>query len=74
LYIPKGYWHHITYVTGSFSITYRIWPQSARAWLKTAYSWLVGGTDIVLNKIPGVAEFQAKRRKAAFRRVYGMDF
>ena len=73
LYIPKGYWHHITYVTGSFSITYRIWPQSARAWLKTAYSWLVGGTDIVLNKIPGVAECQAKRRKAAFRRVYGMD-
>jgi hypothetical protein len=71
LYIPKGYWHHITYVTGSFSITYRIWPQNLSEWLKTSYSWLVGGTDIVLNKIPGTSAWQARRRAKAFEAKYG---
>lgn len=71
LYIPKGYWHHITYVTGSFSITYRIWPQTVGEWLKTAYSLAVGGTDILLNKLPGIAAWQARRRKKAFEAKYG---
>lgn len=71
LYIPKGYWHHITYVTGSFSITYRIWPKSFKEWLKTSYSWITGGSDILLNKLPGVAAWQARRRAAAFLTKYG---
>lgn len=71
LYIPKGYWHHITYVTGSFSITYRIWPQTLGEWLKTAYSWAIGGTDILLNKLPGIAALQARRRAKAFEAKYG---
>ena len=71
LYIPKGYWHHITYVTGSFSITYRIWPQNLNEWLKTAYSWSVGGIDILLNKLHGIASWQARRRAKAFEAKYG---
>lgn len=71
LFIPKGYWHHITYVTGSFSITYRIWPQNLQEWLQTSYSWFVGGTDILLNKLPGIASWQARRRAIAFEAKYG---
>jgi hypothetical protein len=71
LYIPKGYWHHITYVTGSFSITYRIWPQTFGEWIKTTYSWVVGGTDILLNKTRFFSKWQAKRRAHAFEAKYG---
>lgn len=74
LYIPKGYWHHITYVTGSFSITYRIWPRTLREWARTAYSWIVGGGDILLNKLPGIAQWQAQRRAKSFAAKYGRTF
>lgn len=71
LYIPKGYWHHITYVSGSFSVTYRIWPRTWSEALKTARSFLAGTADILLNKLPRVAQFQARKRSAAFQQRYG---
>lgn len=71
LYIPKGYWHHITYISGSFSVTYRILPRSWSDALRTARTLLTGTLDILINKLPGVAQFQAKRRSAEFKKRYG---
>jgi hypothetical protein len=71
LYIPKGYWHHITYVSGSFSITYRIWPKNINEWVKTLTALFIGSLDILANKIPGVAGHLARRRAKAFEAKYG---
>ena len=72
LFIPKGYWHHVTYLTGSFSVTYRIWPNTLGSAFKTARTFVAGSLDILINHLPGVAAWQARRRASAFAARYGV--
>ncbi len=69
LFMPSGWWHHMTYLTGSFSISLRALDENPLRKLHSVYNvFLLRGMDNIGRKVWGPKWFAYKERQA-YRRA-----
>ena len=74
LFMPSGYWHHITYVDGGFSVSYRKLAQSPKALITGALNVLVFlPLDKLFSFLGGEAWYRTKLEMAYARAAQAMQ-
>ncbi len=68
LYMPEGYWHHMTYLTAGFSMSIRSVPRRIDHFLKASYNvFFMRYFDNAMRKIRGKRWMEYKNRSAIAR-------
>ena len=64
VYMPSGYWHHITYLTGGMGVSYRTLSPRPADWLKgVLHLGVYLPTDKTLQRLRGEQWYAAKERR-----------
>lgn len=68
LYIPEGYWHHMKYLTPSFSMSLRAMPRKPKNFLKAVYNiFYMRHFDNFMRRRKGQAWIDWKNEQAVIR-------
>ena len=70
LYMPSGYWHYVSYITGGFSLALRARASSPFTFAHGLLNLVkLAMIDYSISKVFGTARWYAKKEKIAQRRA-----